>query len=273
MTTKVCNRCGEEKSTLDFYRDRSKKDGLRGCCKVCTSNGNNSCNFRKKDDRREARREYYLRNKEEIKRKSREWVARNPERKKEGDKEYAALNKERISARLAQWKSQNPDYMKEWYANNPGYDKQWRSANRDKVRKTSKRSYDKNKVKTEFRLTSSVRAGIVKGMRKGFKSARKTFDLLGYTVDELRTHLEKKFLPGMSWDNYGEWHIDHIIPKNAFNYETPDDIDFKKCWALSNLQPLWAFDNISKHARLDEPFQPSLALAVNDNTPAAKQAA
>lgn len=89
--------------------------------------------------------------------------------------------------------------------------------------------------------------------------------LVGYSVDELMMHLEKRFEPGMSWDNYGEWHMDHRIPKTAFNYETVDDIDFKRCWALENLRPMWAKENMRKGAKLDAPFQPSLLIATNDN--------
>jgi hypothetical protein len=65
----------------------------------------------------------------------------------------------------------------------------------------------------------------------------------------------------MTWGNYGQWHVDHKIPISAFNYETPDDIDFKRCWALKNLRPMWAKENISKGAKLDKPFQPALALS------------
>lgn len=85
----------------------------------------------------------------------------------------------------------------------------------------------------------------------------------------MRNHLEAQFAPGMTWENHGNgdgrWHVDHKIPLSAFNYETPDDIDFKRCWALSNLQPMWAADNIKKGAKLTAPFQPSLALGVCDH--------
>jgi len=64
-------------------------------------------------------------------------------------------------------------------------------------------------------------------------------------------HLESLFLPGMNWENYGfyGWHIDHIIPVVKFRFETVDDPDFKKCWSLTNLQPLWAKDNYKKGGR------------------------
>jgi len=78
------------------------------------------------------------------------------------------------------------------------------------------------------------------------KAGRKWESLVDYTLDELYVHIEKQFLPGMSWENMGEWHIDHILPRASFNYETEDDPEFKACWALTNLRPLWWRDNISK---------------------------
>lgn len=80
------------------------------------------------------------------------------------------------------------------------------------------------------------------------KAGRKWEALAGYTREQLAMHLERQFLPGMSWDNMGEWHIDHIVPRKSFAYATADDPDFKACWALTNLRPLWAADNIRKHA-------------------------
>ncbi len=77
-----------------------------------------------------------------------------------------------------------------------------------------------------------------------------------YTVDDLKRHLESKFQDGMSWDNYGEWHIDHIKPETWFNYSSVDDEEFKKCWALDNLQPMWAKENISKGNKYEGAFKP-----------------
>lgn len=75
------------------------------------------------------------------------------------------------------------------------------------------------------------------------KLGRKWINLVGYSSKELLLHLEKQFKDGISWDNYGEWHIDHIVPVSAFNFTKYSDPDLKLCWALSNLQPLWAKDN------------------------------
>ena len=83
------------------------------------------------------------------------------------------------------------------------------------------------------------------GKKKGGRSWRTFVD---YTLEELMSHLERQFLPGMSWENKGDWHIDHIIPRSSFEYESPDDPEFKQAWALTNLRPLWAIDNIRKNA-------------------------
>jgi len=75
------------------------------------------------------------------------------------------------------------------------------------------------------------------------------FDMLGFSVDQLEKHLESKFEPGMTWENIGEWHIDHIKPDSWFNYSSVEDQEFKDCWSLNNLQPMWKLENISKNNR------------------------
>ena len=80
------------------------------------------------------------------------------------------------------------------------------------------------------------------------KAGRSWREFVNYSLEELMSHLERQFLPGMTWENKGEWHIDHIIPRSSFEYESPDDPEFKQAWALTNLRPLWAIDNIRKNA-------------------------
>jgi hypothetical protein len=81
------------------------------------------------------------------------------------------------------------------------------------------------------------------------KNGHKWEDLVGYTCDDLMSHLENQFKDGMSWDNKGEWHIDHIIPRSQFHFSSYNDADFKKCWSLDNLQPLWATENLTKYTK------------------------
>lgn len=102
-------------------------------------------------------------------------------------------------------------------------------------------------------MENSIRAGVSAEIRSGSKLGRKTFDLLGYTSEQLKTHIERQFANGMSWANYGtglgKWHIDHIIPLASFSYETPDTEDFRAAWALTNFRPLWDEENRKKHAK------------------------
>lgn len=73
------------------------------------------------------------------------------------------------------------------------------------------------------------------------------FSRLGYSSDELVSHLEAQFTEGMGWHNYGAWHVDHVKPCALF--DLTDATQFSECWALSNLAPLWAEDNIRKGAK------------------------
>jgi len=95
-------------------------------------------------------------------------------------------------------------------------------------------------------LADRMRVAVRSCLRGGEKRAP-TFVALGYTVEQLARHLERQFTRGMSWENYGEWHIDHILPISSFKFSTTDDPEFKACWALANLRPLWAPENMAKH--------------------------
>jgi hypothetical protein len=122
-----------------------------------------------------------------------------------------------------------------YYKANPDKKK---NENPEVRRKRQLRKYYKN------RLHSNVANLVRRGLGKNKNS--KTFDLLGYTQQQLKEHLEKQFVNGMTWDNYGKWHIDHKIPRAALPYQVATEENFKKCWALDNLQPLWAIDNLRK---------------------------
>ena len=93
------------------------------------------------------------------------------------------------------------------------------------------------------------------GLRKalltvGGKKQSKTFELLGYSVEDLKKHLESQFKDGMSWSNHGKfgWHIDHILPCASFDLTNPEEQ--KKCFHYSNLQPLWWNENLAKSKHL-----------------------
>lgn len=85
---------------------------------------------------------------------------------------------------------------------------------------------------------------------QGYQKETSWFAILGYTRDELVAHLERQFTKGMSWNNMGEWHIDHIVPLSSFSIETPDSPDFARAWALTNLRPMWGIANMSKGGKV-----------------------
>lgn len=121
---------------------------------------------------------------------------------------------------------------------------------REKLVESRRRSREKRARDPRFRITERMSAGVRESLRNG-KNGRRWEHLVGYTRDELAAHLERQFLPGMSWQNMGEWHIDHIVPKVAFEFTDASDPEFARCWSLPNLRPLWGGDNMRKnHARL-----------------------
>lgn len=107
---------------------------------------------------------------------------------------------------------------------------------------------EKRKSDPRFRISVHMRVLIHRafGRRKAGRSWR---EFVPYSLPELMAHLERQFLSGMTWDNYGKWHVDHVVPLSSFSFEQPGDAEFQAAWALSNLRPLWAKDNIRKNAR------------------------
>lgn len=130
------------------------------------------------------------------------------------------------------------------------YKREWSErAGPEVMSEYQKRSRARRKQNPGFaineRMSAAIRGSLVAGKGgKGWQS------LVGYSLAELMTHLERQFLRGMSWENRGDWHIDHIVPLNSFKFKTPDDPGFRAAWALTNLRPLWATDNLTKSGRI-----------------------
>lgn len=156
---------------------------------------------------------------------------------KECRRKHYEANKERILRAAADWKRSN----KEAHLQNA---KDWRKANleRDKANHRAKqRRYRQNR---EYRLVAAMRTGI----RRMLINRKGKMRHLPYTVDDLARHLERQFSNGMTWENYGSyWHVDHITPISAF--DPSNEEQFSQCWALANLRPLTAAENLAKNAR------------------------
>jgi len=115
--------------------------------------------------------------------------------------------------------------------------------------RTNKWMSVKRKEDDVYRFIASTRGLILSSLKKqGFSKDSKTADVLGCDFDTFKTHIERKFTKGMSWSNYGKWHLDHIYPiSKATSFEMALKLNH-----YTNFQPLWAKDNISKNNKLVE---------------------
>lgn len=159
-----------------------------------------------------------------------------------GTREWKAANKEHVAA-----------YNKQWYANNSDrslkLNQAWRSRNRSLRNAQLRKRYKTDaRYRIEIGLRTRIHTVLRRRMLLGYKSAS-SMTLVGCSVDDLMRHIESLFLPGMRWDNHGEWHVDHKRPCASFDLLDPKQQ--RACFHYTNLQPLWAVDNLKKHARTE----------------------
>lgn len=258
---KKCRTCGAEKSLDEYYKTSGGKK-IDSDCKNC---------------RKEKVREYYNKNKEEINKKQNERYYKNHNRNCKKRKEYRQKNKEKLAQKDKEYRERNKekfykkrkerhlqiknkectnchkigDYTKFNIGNTickdcqSDYYKQYRKNNKAAI-KEIQRKYEKKRLKNDpqFRLNKSISRGIRDSLKIG-KDGKHWEDIVGYTLEDLKNHLESLFEPWMTWENQGvynpdgprTWQIDHIIPKSMFDFESYEDEEFKLCWSLRNLQP------------------------------------
>lgn len=154
---------------------------------------------------------------------------------------YYNKNKKHISQQNKKYKEEHADFYKQ-------YDKEYYQNNKEKIKKHVK-EYMYNRIETDisYKILQRCRSRLYKAV-KGYTKSASTQKLIGCTPEELIIHIEQQFQEGMSWDNYGKWHIDHIIPCAAFDFSKKEEQ--LKCFNYTNLQPLWAKDNFSKHDKI-----------------------
>lgn len=225
--------CGNQTElfTGDITSGKTKTCGCRGVykdnkrrCSICNefksleefSSTNTACktcsNIRSK--------EYREKDIEHSNLLQREGYKRNREKRLLYAKNYRLKNNELLIQKCKDWRNLNPNYKKCRWKNDENY-----------------------------KITENLRGRIYKAIKNNSKSAT-TKELLGCTIDYLKIHLSKSFAEGMSWNNYGLWHIDHIKPCSAFDLSKEDEQ--KECFNYKNLQPLWAIDNLNKSNKYDK---------------------
>lgn len=210
---KTCKSCGDEKPIDSFHVDSKSRDGRHASCKRCRKKYTDKYNSQNRDRINARQREY---NK----------IPTVRDRHKIWCSQYYQENKESISKRKTEWVENN----------------------RDKVRESSKKSQRralKDPVKAEkHRMRSRIAMAV---SSNGFRNKPKTEKLIGCSWVDFLAHIESLFRDGMSWDNRHLWHIDHIVPLDSA--QTIEEMS--ALCHYTNLQPLWARDNLSKGARVD----------------------
>lgn len=202
---KNCKKCNETKSLIEFPKESRSKDGHRTICKDCT----NLINKKYRDENNESfnsrRRDYYQEN-------------------------------------LTHLRNQKKSNAIKYKPQKAIYDKKYRSDNKVSIAKY-KLNWERNNMTPERKIKRNLRRRVHHALN-GLNKSASTFELLGCNIDEFKTYLENQFTEGMSWDNYGNWHIDHIKPCYTFDLNIPQQqLD---CFHYSNQRPLWAIDNLSR---------------------------
>lgn len=149
--------------------------------------------------------------------------------------------------KFARYRLRNPDKVKRAQL---ATDQKRRhdEARREKMRVYARNFAEARRDDPMRRLHRNVSQRIYSSLRSG-KSHRTWPALVGYSLLELRVHLERQFTKGMRWDNIGQWHVDHIVPVASFTFNKAEDAEFRACWAITNLRPLWAAENLKKKDR------------------------
>lgn len=266
MEEKKCSRCNLLLPLDKFNKNKSIKGGFNFHCRTCVTEKNNGVSEETKKlrllKRSAKRRNITLEKAIEMDNSIR--IA------EELNKKYC-YGCEQILDKSCFYKSKNlkgglntkckpcvDSEMKQYYIDNRDKMKKSRILYRQNNRKYVSQhhlEYINNRRKNDdmFRLSTNLRARVKSYLKsKGARPtlSKSTYDIIGCTAQELREHIENKFVDGMSWDNYGTygWHLDHIIPLSSAN--TKEEII--KLNHYTNLQPLWAIDNLKKGGRIIE---------------------
>jgi len=239
---KVCKKCNLKKTYEEFSNNKNEKDGKNSYCKECEKN-------RKKL--------YREKNKDILNEKAKEWRKNNLDRYNENMNRYLEKNPHMTSKERTrkyrekqEWRDKFNESCRKYYLNNIEEERKKRREyyfkNKEKERKKND-EWRKNKLKTDgfFRMKRRLRERI-RDYMKGNHIGKKTKEIVGLDYEEFKTYISNKFTENMNWDNYGEWHLDHIIPL----CEAKTEEELIKLNHYTNLQPLWDEDNLKKNRKL-----------------------
>ena len=231
--TKVCSKCKETKPVAEYYKRSASKDGLMYQCKTCKNK--TISKYQQTDTYKQYKAEYQ---------KTDEYRKRQAEYTRKPDvmaraKQWRQENKKQMAEKRKQWRQENKEIIAE-------RNKKWVENNKEHVSQYGKRyKRTRRAVDPAFRIEHSLRSRM-RAALNGRCKADTTKALLGCTYEEACAHIEAQFTEGMSWDKMGIHgiHIDHIRPCASFDLTDPEQQ--RECFHYTNLQPLWAKDNLRK---------------------------
>ena len=235
---KTCRVCGKEKELEEFEKNKRRADGYDNRCLACGREYKKQKLIEKHGSVYFGNKRYRDSHQEYLKQKKHQDYVDNREAVLAQHKEYYEKHRERISAQVKGYKEANADRKKQW-------DKDYAKAHPEVVRRSQRAYWERHRSDEAFRIRYNLSGRIYRALC-GLSKSKATMHLLGCSIEELQEYLSSKFQDGMSWDNYGldGWHVDHIRPCASFDLADPEQQ--KICFHYSNLQPLWAVDNMSK---------------------------
>lgn len=186
---------------------------------------------------KEYQKQYHLEHRLKRNRNKKQWDNNNKKKVKLYSKEYRRTHKKEIKETMKYWRLTHKDEINKQH-------KKYCKIHKEQINEWRKEylfNRRKNDINYKVRMNLSIRLCLA---LKGICKSKSTIQLLGCSIKDLRKHLQSKFQPGMSWSNYGKWHIDHIRPCAKFDLSKKSEQC--KCFHYTNLQPLWAKDNLKK---------------------------
>ena len=239
MKAKKCIKCCEIKPICGF-RLRKDTGKYRGTCKKCKMEYSKVYHANNSERIREQRKTYRQNNKDKIFDQKRQYRQDNAEEIADYKKQWNINNSEEILVRRKKYREGNKEKISE-------QKKRYRNNNKDKIAKYMRKyKYRRMKEDVGFYLRERLRTRLYNALKNNYKTGSAINDL-GCSIKELMVYLESKFQSGMTWANKGKWHIDHIIPLS--NFDLTDKKQLRKACHYSNLQPLWAIDNLKKGSK------------------------
>lgn len=252
---KICRKCNKILSIEEFYKDKNRPDGYDDICKTCKNEYQRKLKSRpdQKLKQSEHDKQHYKNNKEYHKTKSKQWREQHQVEIQQYSQQYREKNREYFLNKSKEHKLKNRKKYLKYYKNYM------------KTHRVERNQYENERYKNNpmVRLRKSISASIRYSLKYNncnkLKNNKKWEDLVGYDVEKLKQHLETLFEKNMTWENYGnennKWVIDHIKPISWFKFNSCEEEEFKKCWSLDNLQPMWFNENNLKSNKYEGKYK------------------